>query len=322
MREALFIKKNKDRWLRIQQEPSADPDEMAADFTQLVDDLAYSKTFYPSGKVTHFINTQASKIYLDIYKNRKEESNRLVTFWKYDLPLTIRKHHKVVLFSFIFFLTFFLIGFFVSMKDEGVVRSILGDEYVENTQENIAKGNPFGIFEHGNAFLSWLGLMIHNIRVSFLMFASGIFCGIPSMYMAVHNAVMIGSFDQFFAAKGLGIDFWLVVFVHGTLEITALIISAAAGIVLGKSFLFPGTIRRIDAFKQGAKDGVKIMIGLMPVFALAAFFEGFITRLYNDISWLTTGIFMLSIVFVIWYFIIYPIRVGKKFLSQLNEEEV
>jgi uncharacterized membrane protein SpoIIM required for sporulation len=322
LREALFIKKNKDRWLKIQQQPSANPDEMAADFTQLVDDLAYAKTFYPSGKVTHFINSQASKIYLDIYKNRKEESNRLVTFWKYDLPLTIRKHHKVVFFAFILFLVFFIIGFFASMKDEGVVRSILGDDYVDHTQENIAKGNPFGIYEHGNAFLSWLSLMIHNIRVSFLMFASGIFCGIPSMYMAAQNAVMVGSFDQFFAAKGLGIDFWLVVFVHGTLEITALIISSAAGIVLGKSFLFPGTIRRIDAFKQGAKDGVKILIGLMPVFALAAFFEGFITRLYNDISWLTTGIFMLSIIFVIWYFIIYPIRVGKKFSSQLNEEEV
>jgi uncharacterized membrane protein SpoIIM required for sporulation len=322
LREALFIKKNKDRWLKIQKQPSENPDEMAADFTQLVDDLAYAKTFYPSGKVTHFINSQASKIYLHIYKNRKEESNRLVTFWKYDLPLTIRKHHKVVLFSFIFFLIFFAIGFFAAMKDEGMVRSIFGDDYVDQTQENISKGNPFGIYESGNIFLSWLSLMIHNIRVSFLMFASGIFCGIPSLYMGAQNAVMLGAFDQFFASKGFGVDFWLVVFVHGTLEITALIISVAAGIVLGKSFLFPGTIRRIDAFKQGAKDGVKIMIGLMPVFALAAFFEGFITRLYNDASWLTTSVCLLSVIFVIWYFIIYPIRLGNKFSSLLNEEDV
>ena len=322
MREALFIKKNKDRWLKIQQQPSQDPDEMAADFTQLVDDLAYAKTFYPSGKVTNFINTQASKIYLDIYKNRKEESNRLVTFWKYDLPLTIRKHHKVVLFAFIIFLIFFAIGFFTSYKDEGMVRSIFGDDYVDHTRDNIANGNPFGIYEHGNPFLSWISLMIHNIRVSFLMFAAGIFCGVPSVYMAAQNAVMLGAFDQYFTANGLGLDFWLVVFVHGTLEITALIIAAAAGIVLGKSFLFPGTIRRIDSFKQGAKDGVKIMIGLMPVFGLAAFFEGFITRLYNDISWFTTVIFMLSVVFVIWYFIIYPVRLGKRFSSQLFEEEV
>ena len=62
------------------------------------------------------------------------------------------------------------------------------------------------------------------------------------------------------------------------------------------------------------------MVGLMPVFGLAAFFEGFITRLYNDISVLTTIIFALSVVFVIWYFIIYPIRLGKKLSVHLNEE--
>src|SRR4030095_16644309 len=132
----------------------------------------------------------------------------------------------------------------------------------------------------------------------------------------------VGVFDQFFATRGLGIDFWLVVFVHGTLEITAIILSGAAGVIMGKSYLFPGTVRRIDAFKQGAKDGVKIMIGLIPVFALAAFFEGFITRLYNDISWLTTAIVALSVLFVVWYFIIWPIRLGKKLAVQLNEEEV
>lgn len=322
MREALFIKKNKDRWLRNQHMPSNDPDEMAADFTQLVDDLAYAKTFYPSGKVTSFINSQASKIYLDIYKNRKEESNRLVTFWKYDLPLTVRKHHRVVLFSFIFFLVFFAIGYFVSAQDSDIPRSIFGDDYVDQTQENIKKGNPFGIYEHGNPFLSWINLMIHNIRVDMLIFVSGLFCGIPSLYMEIQNSVMLGAFDQFFASRGLGIDFWLVVFVHGTLEITALILAATAGLVLGKSFLFPGTIRRLDAFKQGAKDGVKIMIGLLPVSALAAFFEGFITRLYNDVSILTTIIFALSVIFVVWYFIIYPIRLGKKLSWQLNEEEV
>lgn len=322
VREALFIKKNKDRWLRNQHSPSADPDEMAAEFTQLVDDLAYAKTFYPAGKVTAYINAQAARIYLDIYKNRKEESNRLVTFWKYDLPLTIRKHHKVVLFAFIFFLVFFTVGFFTSAQDEGMARSIFGDSYVDHTQDNIAKGNPFGIYEHGNPFFSWINLMIHNIRVSFLMFVSGIFAGVPSLYLSIQNAVMLGTFDQFFTARGFGLDFWLVVFVHGTLEITAIILASAAGIVLGKSFLFPGTIRRLDAFKQGAKDGVKIMVGLMPVFALAAFFEGFITRLYNDISVLTTIIFGLSVLFVIWYFILYPIRLSKKMAVQLNEEEV
>ncbi len=308
--------------MKNQQQPSDDPDEMARDFTQLVDDLAYAKTFYPTGKVTRFINTEALKIYLNIYKNRKEESNRLLTFWKIDLPLTIRKHHGVILFSFIIFLLFFAIGFFTSKHDETVARDFFGDWYVDETQRNIDKGNPFGIYEYGNSLLSWLGLMIHNIKVSLMMFTAGIFCGIPTLYMLSENSVMLGIFDQFFAARGLGIDFWLVVFVHGTLEITSIIIAGAAGLVLGKSFLFPGTIRRLDAFKKGAKDGVKMMIGLMPVLALAAFFEGFITRLYNDLSILTTIIFSLSVIFVVWYFIIYPVRLARKMKLQLHEEEV
>ena len=133
---------------------------------------------------------------------------------------------------------------------------------------------------------------------------------------------MVGVFDQLFASRGLGLDFWLVVFVHGTLEISALILAAAAGLVLGKSFLFPGTIRRWDAFKQGAKDGVKIMVGIIPIMGLAAFFEGFITRLYNDISILTTVVVSLSAIFIIWYFIIYPIRLARKMKWQLMEEEV
>ena len=302
--------------------PSDDPDEIAKEFTQLVDDLGYAKTFYPSGKITRYINTEASKIYLSIYKNRKEESNRLITFWKYDLPLTIRKHHKVILFTFIFFVVFFIIGFFVSKQDEGIARSFFGDEYIDQTQENIDKGNPFGIYEHGSPLFSWIGIMINNIRVSFLMFAAGIFCGIPCLYLLAENSVMVGIFDQYFTAKGFGIDFFLVVFIHGTLELTAIIIAGAAGLILGKSFLFPGTIKRMTAFKQGAKDGVKIMIGLVPVFALAAFFEGFITRLYNDISIFTTIIFALSVLFVIWYFIVYPIRLAKKLSLQLNAGEI
>ena len=322
MREALFIKKNKDRWLKNQQMPASDPDEMATDFTQLVDDLAYAKTFYPSGKVTQFINSEASKIYLNIYKNRKEESNRLITFWKYDLPLTIQKHHGAMLFVFIVFVVFWCLGFFMAKDDESVVSDILGPGYVWETRENINSGNPFGIYEMDNPIAMWIYIMIHNIRVTLLYFVTGIFGALPSVYFLSKEAIRLGVFHEFFAARGLGWQVFLVVFVHGTLELTAIILASGAGVILGKSYLFPGTIKRLDAFKKAAKDSVKIVIGLMPVFALAAFFEGLFTRLYNDISILTTIIVCLSVLFVIWYFIIYPIRLSKKLAVQLNEEEV
>jgi uncharacterized membrane protein SpoIIM required for sporulation len=322
VREALFIKKNKDRWERVQHSPSSDPDEMAKDFTQLVDDLAYAKTFYPSGKVTQYINSQASRIYLGIYKNRKEENNRLVKFWKQDLPLTIRKYHGVILFSFIIFVLFFAVGFFSAANETGFVRDVLGDDYVDMTEENIRNGNPLGVYEHGSPFLAWIGIMINNITVSFFYFAKGLSFGILTGTSLIKEAISIGAFEYMFFSKGLGMQAAFGVLIHGLLELTALIIACAAGFILVKSFLFPGTIKRMDSLKQGAKDGVKIVVGLMPVFMIAAFFEGFVTRHYRMPIALNLSILTASFIFIVWYFIIYPIRLTKKLSVQLNEEEV
>lgn len=322
MREALFIKKNKDRWERIQHLPAQDADEMASDFTQLVNDLAYSKTFYPSSKITQYINTQASRIYLDIYKNRKEESNRLVTFWKYDVPLTVRKHHGIIFFAFIIFTLFFCVGFFSSARDPDFISDVLGEGYVRQTEENIENGNPLGIYNSGNPVLAWLGIMINNISVSFMYFAKGLSLGILTITSLIKEAIRLGAFEYMFFSKGLGTTAALGVLIHGFLELTAIIIACAAGIVLGKSFLFPGTIKRLDSLKQGAKDGVKIVIGLVPVFMIAAFFEGFVTRYYKMPLALNLILLSASFIFIVWYFIVYPIRLSGKMKWKLNEEEI
>jgi uncharacterized membrane protein SpoIIM required for sporulation len=322
LREALFIKKNKERWERIQHKPSADADEMARDFVQLVDDLAYAKTFYPAGKVTPYINSQASNIYLGIYQNRKEENNRLVKFWKYDVPLTMRKHHGIMLAAFIIFILFFSIGFFSSENDPDFVRSVLSDDYVEMTKKNIENGNPLGVYQSGNPLLTWLGIMINNIYVSLRYFVQGLFFGFFSIKAMCLEAIRIGAFFEMFFSKGLGITAAMGVLIHGLLELTAIIIACGAGVVLGKSVLFPGTIKRIDALKQGAKDGVKIVIGLVPVFIVAAFFEGFVTRYYKMDAWINWLILGAAFIFIVWYFIIYPIRLQKKLSLNLNAEEV
>ena len=316
MREALFIKKNKERWEKMVHLPSDNIDEMAGEFTQLVDDLGYSKTFYPTSKTTTFLNTESSKRYLSIYKNRREEQNRFVHFFKTELPLTIAKHHKVLLVCFAIFMLFFVVGFYSTIKDESIVRDILGDDYVRMTEKNIADGNPFGVYQKDNPFLMWLGIMINNISVSFRYFMEGLLFPFFTIPELVRDGMMVGAFDAFFYAKGLGNMFILTVMLHGTLELSSIVIAATAGVVLGKSWLFPGTLTRLDAFKQGAKDGVKIIIGIVPVLMIAAFFEGFVTRHYKMPIWISITILVVSATFIIGYFVIYPLKLKKKY-SQL-----
>lgn len=311
MREGLFIKKNKDRWERVQQQTAGDADEMARDFVQLVDDLAYAKTFYPTSRVTHYINSLAAKIYLSIYKNRKEESNRLLNFWRYDVPLTVKKHRTLIGVALVIFLLFFSIGFFSALHEPGFVREVLGDNYVNMTEENIEKGNPFGVYQDANSFVMFIRIMVNNILVSFTYFFRGIALGVPSLVSLGKEGIRLGAFEHMFYAKGLGGQAVTTVLIHGLLELTAIIIACGAGLVMGTSFLFPGTKRRMQAFREGTKDGVKMVIGLIPVFAMAAFYEGFVTRYYKMPLPLNLFLLLSSALFIVWYFIIYPSRLTQ-----------
>ena len=312
MREALFIKKNKSRWERIQKNESADPDEVAKDFIQLVDDLSYAKTFYPKSRVTKYINTLASRIYLGIYQNRRDDRNRLGYFWKYDVPLTVYKHGKIVLFSFFIFFSFYAIGFFSSQQDETFIRQVFGDRYVDTTEKNIASGNPFGIYQSGTPFFNWVGIMINNIIVSFMYFVKGIFAGIFSLTSLAKESMRVGVFHFMFFEKGHGFAFILAVMIHGLLELTAIVIACAGGVIMGTSYLFPGTRSRLQAFREGVKDGVKIIIGLIPILIVAAFYEGYVTRHYKMPVLINLLMLGTSAAFVIWYFILYPIQLKKR----------
>lgn len=312
MREGLFIKKNKERWQKIQEGREEDADEMAKNFTQLVDDLGYAKTFYPSSRVTQYINSLASRIFLGIYKNRKEETNRLWKFWKYDVPETMYKHRLVLLFSFFVFAIFFCVGFFSAKEDPVFIREVLGDDYVNLTEKNIKEGNPFGIYGSMNSLFMFVYIMLNNIMVAFSYFFKGILLGIPTMINLGKESIRIGCFEQMFFAKDLGQQAVVTILLHGLLELTAIIIACAAGLVMGKSILFPGTIKRLDAFRIGVKDGVKMVIALIPVFIVAAWIESYITRHYKMPLVYSLSVLAISGIFVLWYFVLYPVIIHNR----------
>ena len=239
MREALFLKQNKDRWASYEKEPTNNPDELAERFIQLTDDLAYARTFYPKSKTVQYLNGLAGGIHLAIYKNKKEKQNRLIEFWKYELPMVMARNQGPLLYAFLFFSCFVLIGILSAHYDENFIRLILGDGYVNMTNENIEKGDPFGVYKSSDPMMMFLGIAVNNIFVSFRVFVMGLMLGVGTVYGLFYNGVMLGAFEYYFYSKGLGFDSILVVFIHGTLEISAIIIAGAAGLVLGNSILFP-----------------------------------------------------------------------------------
>lgn len=312
MREAVFLRQNEAKWQRYATEPATGPEELTARFVELTDDLAYAQTFYPGSPTTHYLNGLTGKLHQHLYKNKKQTTGRFRRFWQYELPLVVARHHATLAWALGIFLLFTALGALSAAFDDTFVRVVLGDAYVNKTLENIAHGDPMAIYKGEGETSMFLLITTNNIYVSLSVFATGVLGGLGTVYQLFRNGMMLGSFQYFFYQQGVLLPSVLTIWIHGTLEISAIVLAGGAGLVMGRSMLFPGTYSRAHSFRQGARDGIKIAIGLVPIFVVAGFLEGFVTRHTEMPLAASLAIIGTSLTFILWYFILYPLRLRRR----------
>lgn len=312
MKEVTFIRHNIDKWKDTEKVvEGADrltPDRLAEAYMELTADLAFAQTHFPDSRITIYLNNLASALHNVIYRNKREKWSRVVTFWTREVPQTLREARRELLVSFLIFAVSVLIGIVSAWNDGNFVRLILGNGYVDMTLNNIANGEPMAVYNGSDEIPMFLGITLNNIMVSFNCFAMGLLTSFGTGYMLFSNGVMLGSFQTFFYQHGLLGESMLAIWLHGTLEIWAIIVAGAAGLTLGNGWLFPGTYSRAASFVRGAKRGLKIVVGTVPVFILAGFIEGFLTRHTHLPTALRLGIILLSLAFIAFYYIYLPNR--------------
>lgn len=315
MREVIFLKKNAEKWQEFEsllvKADKNDAEVLADLYIEISNDLAYSRSNYPTSKTTTYLNDLAVKAHNQIYKNKKEDRGRFIRFWAEEIPLIFGNHQKELLYSFVIFMVAFLIGVLSSALDDNFSRVILSDRYVNLTIDNIEKGDPLAIYKDEHAMNMFLGITINNVRVSFLAFVAGLASSLGTGYILLSNGIMVGAFLQFFFKFGLLSQALLVIFIHGALELSAIVIAGASGLVLGNSLLFPGTYSRKDSFLKGVKVGLKMIVGLVPIFIIAGFLESFVTRYTEMPVWLSLSIIISSFTFIIYYFVWLPQKLTR-----------
>ena len=229
------------------------------------------------------------------------------------MPLICYQYRKFIYIAFIIFSAFTFIGAISAANDGEFVRSVLGDNYVNMSLENIEAGDPVAVYKSGSNWGSFIGITINNLRVGIIAFVLGVFLGIGTLYIMFNNCIMLGSFQYFFYEKGVFWESVRGIWIHGAMEIFAIVIECAAGLILGASILFPATHSRYTSFKMGAKTGIKILISTFPFTFAAGFLEGFITRYSNIMPhWLSVGIILITLSIISYYYLIYPFKVQKQ----------
>ncbi|MDO6736861.1 stage II sporulation protein M [Wenyingzhuangia sp. 2_MG-2023] len=321
MREVAFIKQNKEKWLRfesaIQEKNISNPEELSKLYLHLINDLAFAQTYYTKSKLVVYLNHLTILAFQKIYKSRKEEKNRVLHFFLIDVPLILYRYKKYIYLSFAIFGLSVGIGVLSAIFDDSFIRLILSDGYVNKTLENIKNGNPTAVYNSGTNWGGFIGITFNNLYVGLKAFAFGITGGIGTAYVLLSNGIMLGSFQYLFAKHGVFLQSLKGIWIHGAMEIFAIVIEGAVGLMLGASIIFPKTYKRIDSFKRGMRDGIKIMIATFPFTIAAGFLEGFVSRHGNDMPTILAAIIILSTLSLIsYYFLIYPNKIARKITSE------
>ena len=315
MRETQFVRQNQEKWQafeRVLDQPRPDPQAVGDLFVQLTDDLAYARTFYPNRSVRVYLNGLTRRAFNTLHRTKQHRRDRFVRFWTHELPLLVDESRRAFRLAGFVFLVAVLIGIVSSAAVPEFLESILGADYVEMTRENIESGDPMAVYKQRGELDMTLSITFNNVLVALRTFVMGALFMVGSIFILLFNGVMLGSFEYFFYENGLLGESLLTVFMHGALEISAIVIAGAAGLTLGRGLVFPGTYRRLRAFQLSARRGIKIMAGTVPLFVLAGFIEGFITR-YTGIPDPIRAVFILAcFAFILGYFVWLPVYRARR----------
>lgn len=323
MKEVTFIRQNLDKWRGYEttvESTLSTPDELADAYIDITSDLAFSQTHYPKSRITLYLNNLASAIHHRIYRNKRERWSRIVTFWTREMPQIMWHARKELCVSFLIFVVSALVGALSQWLDPEFSRLILGNSYVDMTLQNIENGTPMAVYGSGSEGSMFFGITINNIMVSFRAFASGLLTSFATGLLLFCNGVMIGAFQTFFAQHGLLWESFLAVWLHGTIEISAIIVAGAAGIAMGNGWLFPGTYGRLYSFRRGAMKGLKIVIGTVPLFCVAGFIESFLTRHTEFPDAFRLTVILLSAIFIVYYYIVLPYLNNHNHATDSNKD--
>lgn len=314
MKEITFLKQNEQKWLELEREleyQDKNPKKLASCFIDLTDDLSYSRTHFPKSKTTQYLNGLTARFHQEIYKNRRESKSRFIDFWISELPLIFFQHRSKLLTALLIFIAGVGLGALCQSYDDGVLRMFVGDDYVNERIDEIEHDQAMSWYGDENPFLMFAIIPLNNIKVALIFYAAGVIFSIGTGIVLFFNSALLGALISFFHQYGYLKTCLMIIMIHGSFELSSMIVEAVAGFVLGASITHPGNLPRFQSFMNGAKEGLKIVVGTIPIIIVAGVLECFVTRFYHMPELLNWIIIIGSLGFMFFYFVIYPVRIQK-----------
>ena len=234
-----------------------------------------------------YLEALSLRAYLVIYGASGGFGQRIARFFTHDWPAAVRTLGRETLVALLILVAGTASGFLLVASDPNWFEAIVGQDMASgrNPQASADLLRSILYAKPDNSdglkvFATWL--FTHNAQVALGCFALGFAFGVPTLMLLFYNGAALGAMLQIYAGKGLGVPMagWLSI--HGTTELFAIVIAAAAGLHSGTRIAFPGAASRMTAAKQSGRTAAIAMVGVVIMLAVAGLLEGIGRQTIND----------------------------------------
>jgi uncharacterized membrane protein SpoIIM required for sporulation len=266
-------------------------------YRSLCHDLVRCRTARYSPDLASYLDGLAGRAHAVLYATRPLRLPGAVRMVLVDFPVALRKNSRFFWLAFALFFIPWMVGMFATLASKDFAYEVLPASMLEGMADAYGEG-----FDKGRAAGTNTGMagfyVYNNVGIAFRCFATGILFGLGSLFFLVYNGLVIGTMVGFVMQAGAGENIWTFMCGHGPFELTAIVISGAAGLQMGYALVETKGLTRVGSLRKQASDITAQVVGAAVMLVIAAAIEGFWSPsgLPREVKWGASAFFSLLVI--------------------------
>jgi uncharacterized membrane protein SpoIIM required for sporulation len=274
-----FVRLRRPVWEKFEEQLAAKPsgmthaglEEMALSYRQVLHDHALSAARYPGTAVAQRLRSLAVEGTRRLVVGRSEAAGGLAWFFTRAFPRAFRRQLGLTGIALALFLLAAVWGLAITALRPGLGITFLGPQAVSG----LADGKLWtdSLVSTVPPAISSSQIATNNISVALSAWSGGILAGIVPLYLVLLNGLLLGSIlglTMHYSMAGELLEF---ICAHGMLEISLILVTAGAGLGIGRAVLVAGDRPRSVALREAAREALTVLLGCVPWFVVLALVE-------------------------------------------------
>jgi uncharacterized membrane protein SpoIIM required for sporulation len=266
----------------------------AALYRALSTDLMRARTAGYSGETIAYLDALAARAHNALYGAPPYRFGAILDLIARDFPRTLRRRATFFGFAAALFLVPAIVGFCAARASAAFAAEVLPESMIEGMEEAYSK--PLGREAGENVLMA--GFYVNNnVGLAFRCFATGVLFGLGSVFFLVYNGLVMGTVAGMLARAGHGMNLLTFTCGHSPFELTAIVISGTAGLLMGYALVATEGRTRWSSLRRRAEELAQLVFGAAIMLLIAALIEGFWSpsRVAPPIKWATALVLSIAV---------------------------